>query len=187
VARAGVTALRVVEEAELLADEQGLANLSFAALAERLGVKVPSLYKHVTSLDAVRQAVSVRARAHLADTLASAAVGLSRERALSAIAHAYRDWAAAHPGRYETTLRAAVPTDAADVEASERAVRVIGAALSGYDLSPEAAIDATRMLRASLHGYVSLEAAGGYMMPNDLGTSFDAMVAALDRALASWE
>ena len=185
-ARAGLSPDRVVEQAEQLADEVGIAGLSFAALADRLGVKVPSLYKHVTSIDAVRQAISVRAKNDLAETIGAAAIGLSRGEALRALALAYRSWAGAHPGRYATTLRAAVPTDPGDVRASVRSVDVIFSTLAGYGLSPEESIDATRMLRSSLHGYVSIEAAGGFMLPLDVDRSFDVMVGALDRALADW-
>ena len=186
-ARAGLTPGRIVEEAGILADEVGIAGLSFAALAERLGVKVPSLYKHVASLDAVRQALSVLSKNELADAVGTAAIGHSRGEALEALAHAYRAWAGAHPGRYETTLRAADPSDADDVRASTRLVDVVFAALAGYGLTELAAIDATRMLRASLHGYIAIEAAGGFMLPFDVGRSFDVMIEALDRALSGWE
>lgn len=186
-ARAGLTSLRVVEEAEALADEVGLGQLSFAALAGRLTVRVPSLYKHVTSLDAVRQAISVRAKGDLADTLARAAAGRAGNAALVAVCHAYRVWALAHPGRYASTLRAALADDPDDVAASERAVGVIFDALAGYGLEGDAAIDATRMLRSSLHGFVALEAAGGFALPLSVDRSFEALVRALGRSLASWE
>jgi AcrR family transcriptional regulator len=187
VARAGLTPDRVVEAAELLADEVGIQALSFAALADRLGVKVPSLYKHVSSLEAVRQSISVRAKNDMADAIGAAAIGRSRGEAVRALALAYRSWAGAHPGRYETTLRAAIPGDPADVRASSRAVEVIFASLDGYELSREATIDATRMIRSTLHGFVSLEAAGGFMLPLDVDASFEAIVAALDRTLDGWQ
>ncbi|GAB3606127.1 TetR/AcrR family transcriptional regulator [Conyzicola nivalis] len=178
---------RVVEAAEVLADEVGIAGLSFAALADRLGVKVPSLYKHVASLDAVRQSISVRAKNDMADAIGAAAIGRSRGEAVRALSLAYRAWAGAHPGRYETTLRAAIPGDPADVRAGSRAVEVIFSALAGYDLSREATIDATRMLRSTLHGFVALEAAGGFMLPLDVDASFESILGALDRTFDGWD
>ena len=44
--RAGLTPQRVVVEAEELADLVGLNRLTLAELAARLGVRLPSLYKH---------------------------------------------------------------------------------------------------------------------------------------------
>ncbi|HJY03666.1 MAG TPA: TetR family transcriptional regulator, partial [Streptosporangiaceae bacterium] len=49
--RAGLTEARVVDEAEQMADEVGLSGLTLAALADRLGVRYPSLYKHVDGMD----------------------------------------------------------------------------------------------------------------------------------------
>ena len=63
--RAGLNGDRVVDEAERIADEVGLANLTLAALAERLGVRQPSLYKHIDGLAGLRpggQRVSERHR-----------------------------------------------------------------------------------------------------------------------------
>ena len=60
--RAGLDAARVVDEATVVADAVGIDNLSLAEIAARLGVKVPSLYKHVAGLEDVRHQVSIRAR-----------------------------------------------------------------------------------------------------------------------------
>ncbi len=44
--RAGLNTDRVVTEGAELADEVGLTKLTLAALATRLGVRQPSLFKH---------------------------------------------------------------------------------------------------------------------------------------------
>lgn len=176
----------MVEEAEALADEVGLPQLSLAALAARVGVQVPSLYKHIAGLEALQQQLATRARADLAEALARAAVGKAGPDAVVAVAGAYRDWARRHPGRYPATLRAPSPHDTEDVAATEAAVQVVFDALAGYGLTGADAVDATRALRAALHGFVALEAAGGFGLPHDVDRSFDRMVAAQNLALASW-
>ena len=125
--RAGVTTDRVVEEAELLADEVGLADVTLAQIAGRLEVKVPSLYKHVNGLDALHGQISARAVSELGDVMARAAVGLARADAVDALARAYRDWAQRHPGRYSATLRAPDPDDQAapPIPAGRTSLRVI--------------------------------------------------------------
>jgi AcrR family transcriptional regulator len=183
VPRAGLSEQRVVEEAESLADEGGPVTL--AALAARLGVQVPSLYKHVAGADALQGLIATRAKNELADALGRASVGKARSDALAAIAGAYRDWATAHPGRYATTLRAALDGDPAEVAAGDRAVKVIFDALAGYGLTGQDAIDATRLLRSTLHGFVSLDAVGAFGLP-DLDRSFARLVAVLQRALEDW-
>jgi AcrR family transcriptional regulator len=181
--RAGLSEDRVVAEAEILADEGQPVTL--AALAVRLGVQAPSLYKHVAGADALQQLVSIRARREFAEVLARAAVGKAGGDAVEALAWAYRDWATAHPGRYITTLRAPDINDPADMEASSAAIQVIFDALAGYGLGGDDAIDATRLIRSSLHGFVALKAAGAFELP-DLGRSFRRLIVSLQQSLASW-
>lgn len=184
--RAGITETRVIEEAEALADELGEENVTLAEIASRLGVKVPSLYKHVTGLPGVRASVEARAKGELGDVMARATVGVASGDAVTALARAYREWARLHPGRYAATLRAPDASDGASLAASERAVGVVYDALAGYGLTGDDAVDATRALRAALHGFVALEAAGGFGLPRDVDRSFDRLVAALCTSLDAW-
>ena len=181
--RAGLTPDRVVVEAERIADEVGLAALTLAAVATSLGVRQPSLYKHITSLDGLRRSIAIRAKAELAEVLGNAAVGKSRDGALRAVCSAYREWALEHPGRYTAAVRAPEPDDIDDVAASTAAVEVVFRVLAGYDLEGDDAIDATRAIRASLHGFVTLETTGGFGLPRSASRSFDSLVEGLVVAL----
>jgi AcrR family transcriptional regulator len=183
VPRAGLSEDRVVEAAELLADEGEPVTL--AVLARRLGVQVPSLYKHVAGSDDLHRLMSIRAKNEFADMLMRAAVGKSGSDALAALADAYRDWAITHPGRYATTLRAPDANDEDDMTASSRAIQIIFDALGGYGLSNNDLVDATRIFRSTLHGFVTLDAAGAFALP-DLDRSFGRMVAMFRASLAEW-
>ncbi len=184
--RAGLTTLRVVQEAEDIADEVGLNNLTLAAIAPRLGVRMPSLYKHVDGMDALQRLVAIRAKTELADVLGRAAVGKAGVEALNAVCIAYRSWARAHPGRYAATVRAPANGDVEDTAASQAAVQVALAALAGYRLEDDDAIDAVRALRATLHGFITLEQAGGFGLPVDVDRSFVRLVSGLAETLRSW-
>jgi AcrR family transcriptional regulator len=183
VPRAGLTADRVIEEAQSLSDEVGLDALTLAALAGRLGVRQPSLYKHIDGSQALLRALSVRAKQELADVLARAAVGRSGAEAIGALALAYRSWAHAHPGRYQSTVAAPVAGDRDDEAASLAVVSVLLDVLAGFGLSGDDAIHVTRSLRAALHGFVSLEAAGGFGMPIDVDESFARLVAVVTQGI----
>ena len=176
----------MVAAAARLADDVGLDRLTLAALAQRLGVALPSLYKHVRGLDAVLQQVAALATAELAGIAADAAAGLSGTRALHAVADAYRSYARDHPGRSAAVQRVPDPTDPAHVAAGERLVGVIYAVLRGYGLAGEELVDATRALRAALYGFVALEHSGGFGLPRAVDRSFRAMVAGFDHALRHW-
>lgn len=188
-ARAGLTPAVVVEHAGDTADELGLPGVTLAAVAKRCGVALPSLYKHVEGLDDVRRRLAITATDALARAMADAAVGKAGDEAVRALAHAYRGYAQRHPGRYAATLRAPHPDDAEHVAAAEAAARTVFAVLAGYGLQGPELVHATRALRSSLHGFVALEAAGGFGMPEDVTVSFERMLemvtAALGRSAAS--
>jgi AcrR family transcriptional regulator len=184
--KAGLTQTRVLEEAELLADEVGLQRLTLAALAGRLGVRQPSLYKHVNGMDGLQRGLTVRAKNDLANVLARAAIGRERGDAITAIAHAYRRWAHEHPGRYVAAQRAPAADDAEDLAASREVVSVVTEVLAGYQLRDDDAIDATRALRSALHGFVMLELGGGFGLPVSVDRSFERLVRGLVTALSTW-
>lgn len=184
--RAGLTPKIVVEEAARLADEVGLDRLTLAMLAQRLGVALPSLYKHVRGLDALLQKLSALATAELAAEVSAAAAGRARTDAVRSVAAAYRDYARRHPGRYPATQRVPDPDDPEHVVAGERAVGTIYAVLRGYGLSGDDTVDATRALRSALHGFIALESAGGFGLPQDIDRSFAQLVEALDIAFRAW-
>ena len=184
--RAGLNTDRVVAAAMELADEVGLDKLTLAGLAVRLGVRQPSLYKHVASLDALQRLISMRGKIEAADVLAQAAIGRARDDALIAMAWAWRSWALDHPGRYQASQRGAAPGDAEHEQVARRSIGVLAAVIDGYGLTGDDAIDAIRAYRAALHGFVALEADNGFAFPNDVERSFDRLVRALVLALSSW-
>ncbi|SCE91061.1 transcriptional regulator, TetR family [Micromonospora coriariae] len=184
--RAGLNQQIVVREAARLADEVGYQRLTLAALAGRLGVALPSLYKHVRGADALARKLSALATAELATELTTAAAGRAGGDALRAMADAYRDYARRHPGRYPATQQVPDPADPEHVAAGERAVGAIYAVLRGYGLTGDDAVDATRALRSALHGFVSLEAAGGFGLPREVDRSYHQLIAGMDLAFQSW-
>ncbi|SCG56756.1 TetR/AcrR family transcriptional regulator [Micromonospora coxensis] len=184
--RAGLTPAGVVREAARLADEVGYQKLTLAALAGRLGVAVPSLYKHVRGAEELHHRLAVLTTAELADEMIRAAAGRARLDALRAVAAAWRGYAHRHPGRYPATQRAPDPADPEHLAVAERAVGAILAVLRGYGLRDDAAVDATRMFRSAVHGFVVLEAAGGFGLPRSIDHSFDQLVTGLDTAYRHW-
>jgi AcrR family transcriptional regulator len=186
VARAGLTESRVVDEAERIADEVGLSRLTLAALAARLGVRQPSLYKHIDGMAGLQRSLSVRGKNELAYVLARAAVGRERGDAIVSISHTYREWALEHPGRYAAAQCAPAPGDADDAAASQAVVQIVTDVLAGYQLRDDDAIDATRGLRSALHGFVTLETGGGFGLPVDIDRSFERLVCGVVTALSTW-
>jgi AcrR family transcriptional regulator len=183
VPRQGLDTEQVLDAAvELAAD--GLDNVTFARLAERLGVRAPSLYNHVAGRPALVRLITLRGLDGIGDAIAAAAAGLAGEQALRATAHAYRDYARANPGGYQATLLAPSDGDAEVQAATERVLSLLAAILRAWQLSEEETIDAIRVLRSALHGFVTLEQNGGFAMARDLDASFERLADTLVAGLA---
>lgn len=175
-ARRGLDRARVVEEAVAIADAEGLSAVTLARVAAGLGVRSPSLYNHVEGLDGLVRGIAVRAVRELGDVLRHAAVGRAGSEAIVAMARAYRDYAHAHPGRYAASQLVPDGSDPDHVAAAEEVVGVMTAVLRAWRLEGDDAIHAVRGLRSALHGFVTLELAGGFGIPLDLDVSFERLV-----------
>lgn len=185
--RAGLTAEAVVERAAELLEQRPGDELTLAAVAESLGVRAPSLYKHVDGLPGLRRGLTLRAKTSLGAALAQATIGRSRADAIRSLALAYRRWAIEHPAQYPLTVPAPVEGDEADRAASAAAVEVITAVLAAYELVGDDAVDATRFFRATVHGFVSLESSGSFKLARDLERSYAALVESVVTALETWQ
>ncbi|WP_414048230.1 TetR-like C-terminal domain-containing protein [Actinomyces viscosus] len=85
-----------------------------------------------------------------------------------------------------------VPAEASDgslsplrSSAAQRTVAIVTAALAGYRIPEDRIIDAVRMTRASLHGFVDIEVHGGFAMNAPIDVSFDTLVDSRDAALVA--
>lgn len=183
--RAGLNAQRVVDRAVRIVDEQGLDALSLSRLAADFEVAPPSLYKHVGGRGDVVQQVSVRAVGQLADCMAASVMGRAGRDALEALAAAYRAFVHEHPGLYPLTQAPTVDSDPLWSREARRTVEIVMAALADYRIPQRCRVDAVRMTRASLHGFVDLELRGGFGMDDPVDRSFAVLVDSLDTALTA--
>jgi AcrR family transcriptional regulator len=184
-ARAGLTPLAVIDQAAAIANAEGLEAVTLARIAEALGVRSPSLYKHVDGLPAIRRALAVRGLGEASARLERATVGKARDEALFALAHAYWRFAREQPGLYAASVVAPRPGENDVAVAGERLMGTVLAVLAGYGISGTDALHAARGLRAVVHGFVSLDLAGAFRLKLDLAESFDRLLAAFARGLAA--
>jgi AcrR family transcriptional regulator len=187
VPRAGLSGGEVVAAAAGLADEIGYAGLTMGLLAERLGVRTPSLYKHVGGLDDLQHQLATLAMTEVGEVIRDAVQGLAGADALAALLHAIRGYVTQHPGRYMATaggggavLRG--PDDPL-LAASARVLATIAAVLRGYGIAEAEMDHAIRTIRCTIHGFAMLEASGGFQWSNDPDESFEWMIRFIDRGL----
>ena len=170
--RAGLDRAAVVAAAIKLVDEEGVEQLSLGRLAERLGIRTPSLYNHVAGLPGLRHELALFCARELLDWLTQATIGRSRAEAILALADAYRAYAREYPNRYRFTLQAPSADNPQLAAIADEILAVIYAVLRPYDLGEQNMIHAIRSLRSIVQGFVSLEVAGGFAMPVNLDDSF---------------
>lgn len=169
----------MVDAALALADAEGLEAVTLARVAAALGVRSPSLYNHVEGRDGLLRAIAARATGELAAALRRAATGRAGADAIAAVAQAQRAYALAHPARYAATIAAPAAGDAAHEAAAAEAVAVLTDVLAAAGLDGDDVIHGVRALRSAVHGFVALEAGGGFGLAVDPDVSFDRLVAAL--------
>ncbi|PJE99415.1 TetR family transcriptional regulator [Streptomyces carminius] len=167
-----------------LADEVGLAHLTMGLLAERLGVRTPSLYKHVGGQEDLNRRIAALALGEAADAVGGAVQGYAGRDALAAAARAFRAFVLAHPGRYAATI-GVEPSGPDDplAAAGRRLLDAFTAVLRGYHLAESDTDHALRTLRSLCHGFATLQAADGFQWGTDVDESFEWLIAFADRGL----
>lgn len=173
---------RVIVGAAEFADVHGADALTLAALARSLDTSAPALLKHVRSTDDLRSAVAASALAQLSSELDISTNGLHGSAALAAAAASYRRFALAHPGRYALAFSVSNALTEAGEPTDRELVVLIERVLAGRGLDSVAMTDAGRIVRSSLHGFVSLEIGGGFARGADPATTFSALIDLLDRS-----
>ena len=184
--RAGLDTTTVVETAATILNREGAEALTLNRLAQELGVKTPSLYNHVDGLAGLYRELALLNARTLGERFVQAAIGRSGPAALTAVAQAYRAYIKESPGVYLASLRSSgkqQPVDAELSAAEEQSLRVAVAVVASFGLTGDDALHAVRGLRSLVHGFATLEIAGGFGLPLDLDESFDRLLAMLVRAL----
>ena len=166
----------VVGEAAAVVDTDGRDELSLGRLADGLGVQPSALYNHVDGIDGLRHELAVHATEHLAARLRDALVARSGRDALTALAHAYREFAHEHPGQFASTLLP--PTESVDAlaEAQARIVDLFVTVMHSLGIEGDDAVHAARLSRSAIHGFVSLEAIDAMTRPIDRSESYEQLI-----------
>jgi AcrR family transcriptional regulator len=165
---------RIADAARELLEAEGPDALTMRRLAEKLGVRAPSLYKHFPDKRALEYALIEIGFAEFA-----AAFEGDRTRGearLASVGRLYRAYALAHPHLYR--LMTEHPLDRSRIRAGveERAANVV---IDGFDGDEHTA----RALWAFMHGMVVLELNGRFPARADLDRAWDRGLAAF-RSLA---
>ena len=143
---------------EVLEDE-GLDAVTMRRLAAQMGIRAPSLYKHVSDKDDILAGLQERALVDLSQHVAAAGPGLE------ALAEAYRSWARTHPRLYELVTRRPLPRERLTPGVEAAAAAPILDAVGGDQ-------HLARALWALVHGLVDLELSDRFPPGADLAATW---------------
>ncbi|MEU8605056.1 TetR/AcrR family transcriptional regulator [Streptomyces parvulus] len=162
-------AREIVAAARTLLEESGPAALTLRALADRLGIKAPSLYKHFQDKEAVEAELVVQALTGAAEAMEAAE---AREPGLTGLARAYRAYALAHPHLYCLMTERPLPRASLPAGLEDRAAAPLMRVCGGEQ-------DLARSFWAFAHGMVVLEIHGRFPADADLDAAWVRGVGAL--------
>ena len=151
----------VIAAAREILESAGPGGLTMQAVAARVGIRAPSLYKRFRDRDALLSAVAEACVDDLAERLEASALDLVR------LAAAYRAYAHEKPESFRLIFTPAAPQEA--LQRSAAPVLRAAAALVGE----ERALDAARLFTAWATGFVQMELAGAFRLGGAVDEAFD--------------
>jgi AcrR family transcriptional regulator len=169
-AEPGVRARQLVAAGRALLEEGGPEALSMRRLAERVGIRAPSIYKHLRDKEELEAALVADGLREFAEACEAAADGAADP--LAAIGRAYRGFARAHPHLYRLVNDRPLPRDRLPAGLEDRAAAPLLAAVGGDP-------DRARAAWAFAHGMVMLELTDRFPAGADLDAAWHSGLAAL--------
>jgi AcrR family transcriptional regulator len=152
-------AREIVAAARTLLEESGPAALTMRTLADHLGIKAPSLYKHFPDKHAVEVELIAQMLHESAEAMEAAET--RTPGSLQALAEAHRTYALAHPHLYCLATERPLPRAALPPGLEDRAALPLLRACAGD-------LDLARSAWAFAHGMVILEIHGRFPDDADL-------------------
>lgn len=162
---AKLTPAQITHAATEIVVQHGAEQLSMRTLAQALGVRASSLYRHFDNRDTLLRTIGDQAALNLRDALAHAAEdpALDPVTALRQAAQAYLTYARTHPHLYallltkDSEMTPDQPQASAGKQLWNTLLQLVGA-VSGHPDDTDHAV----ALWTFLHGFASLEATGTF-------------------------
>lgn len=136
-----------------IADEKGLNNVSLKAVAEKLGIKTPSLYNHIESLEELLREAAHKGMREMNAELLKSAVGKSGASAMREIALGYQRYMLWHPGVYETIQWAVWNGNEQTAAIFAEYTDMLRAVIASLGFEEQATDELIRLFAGFLHGY----------------------------------
>lgn len=152
-----ITKSVVINTASNIADEQGLHNVSLKIVAERLGIKTPSLYNHINNLEDLLREVAHKGMTSMNERMEKAAIGKTAEIAIKAVAIEYLNFMIEHPGVYETIQWATWNGTHETAQIFENYTDLLKTLICSCEVERANIEEILNLLTGIIHGYTTLQ------------------------------
>lgn len=166
----------IIDAAARILERDGREGLTMRAIAAELGIRAPSLYKHIANKRQVEVTLMAEALQQQAELFEK--VVANSDDPVPGIGAAYRSWALQHPHLYALMNDQPLPRSELPEGLEERAVIPLLDAVGGD-------MDRARAAWAFAHGMVTLELADRFPDDADLAAAWDIGLEGISRSATS--
>ena len=173
----------ITAAAREILETQGHAGLTMQAVADRVGVRAPSLYKRVRNRDDLVRIVTEATVRDMGEKLHALPVTTDTRLDLTEFAHALRAFAKTCPNAFRLIMGSGPVTVALEPDLLVHVLAPlfrIATELAG----PDQALETARTLTAWAGGFITMELAGAFNLGGDVEGAFNYGIAHLARAFA---
>jgi AcrR family transcriptional regulator len=173
---------QIIRAGRDILESEGIARLTMQAVADRVGVRAPSLYKRVRSRNDLVGLIAEATVRDLGERLEAVGGTTDPRRDLAALARAFRAFAHARPAGYQLIFAPGPDIARPSVDSLTRAIAPVmrvAAHLAGHQHELEAA----RTMTAWANGFISMELAGAFKLGGDIDRAYEFGIARLTDAL----
>lgn len=158
-ARREATRERILAAAWTLADRDGLAAITLREVAEAVGMRAPSLYKHFASKNAIYDAMYGQSVEQLYARLSARRQSRNPRTTLRNRVHAFVSFCVENPLRYQIMLERPVPGFEPAPETYQKALVALSGTRTDLEATGIRGDRALDLMRAITTGIVSLQVA----------------------------
>jgi AcrR family transcriptional regulator len=172
----------IVHAGRDILESAGIAGLTMQAVADRVGVRAPSLYKRVRNREDLVRLITEATVRDLGERLATIGAGADPRRDLAELARAIRAFARASPMGYQLISMPQPGLAGPSIEAMANAIQPV-MQVAGNLAGEHHALEAARTFIAWASGFISMELAGGFKLGGDIDQAYEFGMARLIDAL----
>jgi len=170
--RTGLSKEEILEKAVALANEKGLSYLSVTTIAEYLGIKKPSLYNHMNTIDDIRKSIMIYGWKKVSEEIISDISFEDPKENLMEYGRRFYKYTIDNPGVFEAMLWYNKYSDNVLLETTEGLYSFFFTQTDNLGVERDVANHLLRTYRAFLEGFIMLQIHNSFGNPISVDESF---------------